>query len=1052
MLTTLPSGWSFLSRHLAPRVPSGPDGRMLHHYAGELSDHAALGAWLRGRLQYNRQDGETAAGFVIWAAERIRRDYPGGTLSWEFVYQGLDLPPARAQAIALVETGLALLQRPLRRNPDTNDRRYLFSLLVEGGVPETLLEKASACQSALLGVIAEIEETGTAHVRRIARRWLGTLPKIYDNEDFLSLLADLALALVEVRRKLPSGISGAEAEAWADRNHPDWQSALPMRLSPAARKALLWPALQHETPRTASGNGMIERVLRLGADGESWIATLRIADGTILPAAMLPVPPGTGVLRLVGGPSLALRATAEGDSWRLSTGRGTVWLPLELDRACVLSVFADGQPLGECTLAGAWPEPLGDGLLWRGPAHESAPIELRQVASGRTRAAKIWLLQARSDPAPAAQGLDCGAAMPGAGGLLWPISGRGRLGDGRAIETGSETEPGAAVLLPLMSGFGNGWQLADGTPLWRMPLRILAQNEDGTTTEVTTRLKQQPWRGRLGGVRLTWVDAGGETRAALKGVLLPADLRLDLAEIQPGVAALRVTNLAPGWLALAAAEGCTVTAHGRGQFILAATANRPARLQLVLSDPDTGARLRLEAPWPARDPVIFTPDNGLLQRDTSLSLARLEGWQGMLPARGGALHVQLSDGGRAIGFAAAGHLRLSAWSRLLARAGALAGPDGRVHLRLVHGTETPRLTLGHYDWAIDGRSGRLQLGDTPVTLRALTLEAPHVLREITTQGALALIEWLGDEGQLWFIQGQCPRRGTLRPMAWSAQARPFSSRAARIAGYVAHLREMTTTPTHPGWSALTVLLRRAREAGNPSALDQVQALTEVPEAAIGLLLRVATPEVAATLDLDMAAAFWWLLLPIGAWRRALEHHRADKIALLVAAGQDPDKVRADYDADIARRVALILLYQPGLSAHLGMAMRDVGITPLITTQTGQLEPLLRPGPEQAKAALARQCEALAKRFHAEDGARLPQGTRGLQPRYHALAVPPNQLNPLHDLWQAPLIAADQVLSPTETPAAPELVLQLLALRQPDPQAFDTALSLFLQIHPDRPQP
>lgn len=101
--------------------------------------------------------------------------------------------------------------------------------------------------------------------------------------------------------------------------------------------------------------------------------------------------------------------------------------------------------------------------------------------------------------------------------------------------------------------------------------------------------------------------------------------------------------------------------------------------------------------------------------------------------------------------------RLSAWSGLVSQAMALAGADGRLHLSLVKGGETPRLEIGAYDWDAQLRGNLLPLGTQTVILRAITLSEPFVWRETEAKESFDLSHWLGDVPQLWFIQGRSVR-------------------------------------------------------------------------------------------------------------------------------------------------------------------------------------------------------------------------------------------------------------------------------------------------------
>jgi len=70
---------------------TAPDGRALHLYAISPPQTAELQRILRWRLPPGRNHVPMAAAFVLWAAEYIRSSFPGGQLTWAFVFQGLGL-------------------------------------------------------------------------------------------------------------------------------------------------------------------------------------------------------------------------------------------------------------------------------------------------------------------------------------------------------------------------------------------------------------------------------------------------------------------------------------------------------------------------------------------------------------------------------------------------------------------------------------------------------------------------------------------------------------------------------------------------------------------------------------------------------------------------------------------------------------------------------------------------------------------------------------------------------------------------------------------------
>lgn len=164
----------------------GPDARPMHLYLCDDDEYAALGHWLKPRLQSRAVSSGVAGWFALWAVERIRRFYAGGGLTWAFVFAGMSVEPDQRQAAELAEKGLLFWRRPLRRSAMGGGRHFLYSLMAEGGLPDALLARESGYRAALLGTIADIGAMGAATALTIARRWLGALPQVYQEDQAAS--------------------------------------------------------------------------------------------------------------------------------------------------------------------------------------------------------------------------------------------------------------------------------------------------------------------------------------------------------------------------------------------------------------------------------------------------------------------------------------------------------------------------------------------------------------------------------------------------------------------------------------------------------------------------------------------------------------------------------------------------------------------------------------------------------------------------------------------------------------------------------------------------
>ena len=277
---------------------SVPDGRPLHQYKLSPSRLTALEGTLRACLAPGTGYVPMPATFVLWAAEHIRAEFPGGQLTWVFLFESLGLNEDRAAAVRWVIEGLRWWRRDLRVS-DAGQRMFLYSLMAEGGLPQALMAQPGLYRRVVLGLLAEIEAEGgtqaAPHAERIAARWVGSLPQTFQTNDFGRLLADLALALARLRAMLPEELSGPAAERWLNVHHPEWVASLPLRISPEIAEQLIRPALgEVRGTRTLTSGPLATRELHRDQAGQ-WQWFVKFNDQGFLPSDLLP---GTDGLRL----------------------------------------------------------------------------------------------------------------------------------------------------------------------------------------------------------------------------------------------------------------------------------------------------------------------------------------------------------------------------------------------------------------------------------------------------------------------------------------------------------------------------------------------------------------------------------------------------------------------------------------------------------------------------------------------------------------------------------------------------------------------------------
>lgn len=1018
-----------------------PDGRALHAYELDAAEMKALTERLQPRIDCEQPLKSTAQAFVLWASERLRTAYPGGQLTWEFVFEGLGHPrPDYGFVQKITEDGLLSWGRQLKRG-QVGHREFLYSLLAEGGLPEIALAEAGTYRSALLGLIAEIEAEGAlgaAQADRAAMRAVAGLPQALQGAEQARLMAELACALVSLRGKLPEAVPRGAAVDWLDANLPDWRRQLPLRLSGHVLDVLIRPVLAAERLPAGRTEAPVIRQLRRSVDGSGWQGVAVIVDGAVLPADLLPQVDRTLRLRLSAETGVAFLGQPEAEGWRLSWqggGREAI-LPIDPSVPVVLSAFTDGTKRGDVILDAGLPLPADAPTLWRPQDAQAMDPEVLVPLSGRgrTRAGKVFLLAApRQDPV-AGEALTIEPPQPGPGGRIWPISGNGcvRIGNAECtVQTGSDTDAPTPRLVAL-GKFLPGFVGPSGAPVHLGRPQILGTEGDAPLGSVQKSLAFREAQGRLGGLIASW-QADGVTLARLSLIVLPQTVSLVATELGGGRLRLECQGLQPGWhvaiLGPDAEARAVVPPAGQVQLELVSK-ELPGVVTLRLSDPEAGTHLDLSALWPAREPILVEPGGRRVTTDRKLSLANLVGWRGLVPSGRGA--VQLRDPGKSarIGFPVGGEVRLAAHAGVIGQALAFSGPDGRINMRLVGGTETPRLEIGRYDWESEEAGPFRHLGHGRTDLAAVLLDEPARRQICTAEGRIDLAGWLGDVEGIWFVQGRSQHKGIMRPFVWSAQRLPFVSRDVRQAGYEAEWRSLLEQPEDARWEAAWALISSVRAAGDAGALDQVQALGRVPEAAVALLFQTSRGERAAGLLLETEAPLWWPLVPWRAWASGIRVAHARMNARLKDTGIDESESLSALQ--MSRVAGEIVALRPELASHLGRAMLEAGLAPIARDSGDRTIPLSRPS-----SLLPKLAQEAARRFDW-----LPQGAGSLDPLRLPLPPAVNEVNA--PVMYAPFVAAEVAAGLRAAPSPAE-TLQLIALRAADSIWFDAALPAALTL-------
>lgn len=254
--------------------------------------------------------------FVLWAAEWFRRSYLGGGHQWADLVQALGLFEDQARLRRLTGIGL----RQWRRDVFAMNgwREYLGSLAREGGFPVEAVKAGARgwARDMLAGIVAPLlahSGAGLEQARALARGRREKLPKTFQDDEFILLCADLALAVVTIRREsdAPARAAGMPLAAWLSHYRPGWKDELPLAVDGEGAEALLGALLTVEATAVGGAGIGAQRLLMLGEDG-AWYEAVRITlDGPVDGQVMRGIDPLQGRLRVFAAAGLARAVPGE---------------------------------------------------------------------------------------------------------------------------------------------------------------------------------------------------------------------------------------------------------------------------------------------------------------------------------------------------------------------------------------------------------------------------------------------------------------------------------------------------------------------------------------------------------------------------------------------------------------------------------------------------------------------------------------------------------------------------------------------------------------------
>jgi hypothetical protein len=173
--------------------------------------------------------------FVAYCAEWFRRESTSTFLKWDVIDPALFPQVPYHSKQKLTELGLKYWGRELRRSQ--HGREFLLTLALEGGIPVRVFVDGarSWLQDYLRAVLRRAlgeSVVGAEQLLDIAieERW--RVSKSYDHDDFVAVCAELAGAVLSLRRQAEErGLAGVNNSAILDAIHADWRNELPIYVS-----------------------------------------------------------------------------------------------------------------------------------------------------------------------------------------------------------------------------------------------------------------------------------------------------------------------------------------------------------------------------------------------------------------------------------------------------------------------------------------------------------------------------------------------------------------------------------------------------------------------------------------------------------------------------------------------------------------------------------------------------------------------------------------------------------------------------------------------------
>jgi len=455
-----------------------PDGRWLHRYRLTEEAFGRLERDVAAVAQHGGLEVGWAPGlFVLWASEWFRRSYRGEGHEWEQLNRALGCTIDQNTLRSVTERGLGQWQRKVRTG--AHGRYFLATLAREGGFPVAAVEQggrgwARDVLGAIVSPMLARPAAGADRAKELATTQRDRLPRIFQDDEFIELCADLAFALVELRRTAdaPALAAGIPVAAWLEQNHPDWRDELPLAMGSGAAEALIGGLLAVEADKVTGATVGVERLLERAPDA-AWREAAEISlDGLIDGTVMRGIEARDGRLRafaagefarVLPGELAMIEPPAQGETAWLSraTKRSKGVYPVPFSTAIEIDLRSGEQRVARISLPGGKPR-RGRLLVCTvaaGDQEQPSLLKVEGAGSGAYRASEI-VLQAPTDWQVVAAGDE--RAVPIGKGVgdsrLWRVVGGALVtdpqGDCYRIRTGQARDRRDAIEL---MGERPGW-------------------------------------------------------------------------------------------------------------------------------------------------------------------------------------------------------------------------------------------------------------------------------------------------------------------------------------------------------------------------------------------------------------------------------------------------------------------------------------------------------------------------------------------------------------------------------------------------------------------